>query len=333
MLLIFRDTSVWRRGFPRPKEPTVITKPTLDEYSFVKNIPQDYICTICTTLLKDPHVTECCGQHFCIVCLKTWFTKNKTKQCPHCRTADCYYIRYLPMKRDIDELEVYCTNKDHGCTHIVKLGEVYEHVNKVCEYSEVKCPAMCGSNLFRKDLKRHNERECPNREAYCKYCHSAGTYRQINSHAHQEICPDFPLSCPKNCGASGIKRKNMDNHRKKCPLEPVECQFAKAGCKQKLLSRDLERHMQRSTQEHLLFLNDSFTKLSAQLTNQHEASTVLQRKHDELQRSHTELKKKHDELQRKLNADNKKATPKLSMAKVRRGSRGSWSSRRGLRYK
>ena len=49
------------------------------EYKFVKELPDDYQCMICTKVLNEPHLTDCCGQHFCQACLKQWFKKQAKK--------------------------------------------------------------------------------------------------------------------------------------------------------------------------------------------------------------------------------------------------------------
>ncbi len=39
-------------------------------YEFVDKVPEDHHCTICTNILTDPVLTECCGQDFCDGCIK-----------------------------------------------------------------------------------------------------------------------------------------------------------------------------------------------------------------------------------------------------------------------
>ena len=262
---------------PRRPEPEDLE----DQYTFVQEIPAEYKCLVCTKLLREPQVTECCGQHFCLYCLEKWLQDHRGKPCPMCRTLRCNYMRYLPMKRDIDELEVYCTNKKLGCTSILALKDADKHQN-ICDFGEVSC--FCGKKLLRKEMSDHKRNTCPKRQVQCVYCKERGPYQKIKTKLHQTKCPDFPLNCP-NCGTPGIKRRNLKNHKKTCPMMPVECPFSNAGCQERVCRRDLKTHEANCVQQHLLLVMNSFSQLSVQHDN-------LKKAHETLQKEHTELKQK-----------------------------------------
>ena len=253
-----------------------------DQYIFVKAIPADYKCLICTKLLREPQVTECCGQHFCLYCLRQWLQGTSGKPCPMCRAQKCNYIRYLPMKREIEELEVYCKYQKLGCTKTLALKDAEEH-RKVCEFEEVSC--SCGKGFLKKELMNHQQNYCPYRQVQCIYCKQTGPFHQIMAQVHQNRCPGFPVNCPNQCGTSGIKRGNFENHLKTCPMMPVDCPFSKAGCQEKMYRRDLQSHQANNVQQHLLLVMNSFSQLSVQHDN-------LKRAHEALQREHTQLKQK-----------------------------------------
>ena len=40
------------------------------DFTFTRPVPNRLQCTICTKVLRDPHLTECCGQNLCESCLK-----------------------------------------------------------------------------------------------------------------------------------------------------------------------------------------------------------------------------------------------------------------------
>jgi TNF receptor-associated factor 4 len=124
------------------------------EYKFVKELPDDYQCMICAKVLNEPHLTDCCGQHFCQACLEQWFKKQAKKICPHCRSETFTHMRYLPLKRKIDDLEVYCPNKKEGCKEITKLGELDAHKNR-CGFAKIICTQGCRKSIPRKDLTWH----------------------------------------------------------------------------------------------------------------------------------------------------------------------------------
>ncbi len=232
-----------------------------ERYKFVKEISDEHKCVICSKFLREPQVTGCCGQHFCQYCLEQWLKTNHEKPCPHCRTPNCNYIRYLPMKREIYELEVYCPNQMIGCLTISTLQKIDGHLN-ICELEEVTC--SCNKKILRKKLKNHQQNHCSRRMVQCQYCREKGMHMTITSAHHRNMCPDLPINCPKKCGASDIKRKNMESHRNKCPLELVECKYLKAGCRDKICRRDYEAHERDNVQQHLQITMESFTKLSTE---------------------------------------------------------------------
>ena len=152
----------------------------------MKLLPDDYQCMICTKLLKEPHLTDCCGQRFCQACLEQWFKKQAKKMCPHCRSETFTHIRDLPLKRKIDVLEVYCPNQAEGCEKIMKLGALDDHKNE-CGFAKVKCPRGCQSvdEIKRKDLKKHAE-VCPLEEVQCPFseagCDASILRKDLNAH-------------------------------------------------------------------------------------------------------------------------------------------------------
>lgn len=123
------------------------------ELSFVKPVAEDFYCSICQSILRDPVLTECCGQHFCTECLDNWL-KLATLICPHCRTKDFKHIKSLPMLRMINKLTIYCPMKSFGCLEKFRKDSLNEHL-RTCDYILVQCSNKCGEMLFRKDYESH----------------------------------------------------------------------------------------------------------------------------------------------------------------------------------
>ncbi len=131
--------------------------PPISSYTFVDPLPDKYKCEICKNLLRQPHVTECCGQHFCEECLEKAASEinpahNHQKigtKCPHCRHSSFHHIRYLPFKRDIDSMKVYCLRKSSGCNVQVAYGNRVDH-DKTCGYIRVPCTNNCGKTSLKR---------------------------------------------------------------------------------------------------------------------------------------------------------------------------------------
>ena len=194
------------------------------EYEFVDEAPEKLICNICTKVQRDPHLTSCCGQHFCGSCLENWF-KRQQKSCPHCRERYFNHFLNKAIKREINELKIQCTHHGEGCQWIGQLGSLQTHLDSEngCDYMEVKCPNRpCSNHIKRKDLPEHLSSDCAQRSHRCEHCGYEDTYLKITTY-HYELCPEYPVECPHMCGAEAIKRKDMSAHRDECPEELVEC--------------------------------------------------------------------------------------------------------------
>ncbi len=124
------------------------------DYKFIEPISEDFYCSICRSVLCQPVLTECCGQHFCRACLDSWFDVGQGEICPHCRNKDFKYIKSLPMIRKINELNILCPLQSLGCTDVFRLDILNDHL-RICDFLLVHCPNMCGEMLFRKDAQEH----------------------------------------------------------------------------------------------------------------------------------------------------------------------------------
>ena len=278
---------------------------------FVDDVPDRFICQICTRVLRDPHLAVCCGQHFCESCLNQWFKKKGRKaSCPHCRAEGeaFHYVIHKGLRSEIGELKVYCTNLGEGCEWIGELGELESHLesDNGCGYVIVPCPNKCilrkaysggrGKRsrkictMKRNDLDEHLTDECYLRPCWCEFCGRRDTYEAImgrdSGGGHQARCPEAPLTCPNECGSNSIKRKDMKSHRSQCSQEPVECPFAEAGCEEKLTRCQFEDHMSSDQQQHLLLV----------MKDHHETKKMLCKANKELSQTMKELSETKKEL-------------------------------------
>ena len=263
------------------------------------DIPERYLCnTICTKVLRDPHLTSCCGQHFCESCLNNWFTKSKhrTPSCPHCRTKGSSFNHFLDkkLKRDIQELKIRCSNKVRGCEWTGELENLEKHKSENgCGFVEVECSnEKCREIIMRQDLKKHLETLCIYRLVTCKFCGKTGTDIYITMN-HKPVCINYPLPCPNNCCGDGIQRKDMPTHREQCPLESVECQFAEAGCSVKVVRKELDKHLTDNQQQHILKLMSAYKETNKELK---EVKQELKETKQEIKQAKKELEEVKREL-------------------------------------
>ena len=146
----------------------VVSVPQYGGYDckFASQVPERFVCNICTKALREPHLTVCCGQHFCESCLKNWFMKRGKKSCPHCREEkDFTHVPNKERQRDVFELKIHCTHHEEGCQWIGELGSQQMHFDKVCGCVKVVCTNKCKldgevQKFKRKALQDHLDNEC-----------------------------------------------------------------------------------------------------------------------------------------------------------------------------
>ena len=216
------------------------------ECEFVDPV-KDFECPLCLHVTRDPNLTSCCGQHFCQVCINRIQTNHQP--CPFCKETNFTVLLDKKQKRKVLELKVYCTMKEQGCSWTGELGGLSRHLND-CQYVTISCTKGCGASFQRCRLAAHIAKSCPMRDFTCEYCGFKSTYEEV-CNKHWPECAKYPLPCPNKCGIAKVQRGSLDQHLNKCPLQQVECEFCHAGCKEKILRKDLTEHMEKNLQKHL----------------------------------------------------------------------------------
>ena len=124
--------------FPFPKKKTILGHQVS---RFISAPQSDFLCTLCGMVVRDPLECKRCSRLFCTFCLicKDRCPRSENLQnCPYCK------FKSLPQKpskvllRILNELKVYCMNKENGCEENHSLGKVTSH-ESVCKYRKVKC--------------------------------------------------------------------------------------------------------------------------------------------------------------------------------------------------
>ena len=161
------------------------------DLDFVYRVPGRYMCTICSKPFHKPHVTECCGKHFCETCLQS--EGKKKKRCPN---LDCgaegkkfKHIIHKGLQGEILKLKVRCIHHRERCRWEGKLDDLETHLNndsrsdisEGCRYVTVNCPNGCNEkDIKRKNLSAHLS-QCP----------------YLNGRVHVE-CPYKDVGCRAN---------------------------------------------------------------------------------------------------------------------------------------
>ena len=134
-------------------------------YTFLKPPPKRLECPLCLLVLREPNVTDCCGNHFCRSCIQQ--IKLSKRPCPLCQGASFNLMLHKGVMREVNALEIKCPNGGAGCPWEGELGKVNNHLNgdriSGCGFVEVECAFQCGRTLQRRLLQEHLNDVCPKR--------------------------------------------------------------------------------------------------------------------------------------------------------------------------
>ena len=247
--------------------------------NFKFTIPEDSLCKKCRHVPREPNLISCCGDHFCKDCIAP-YQLNKLP-CPSCGEVGFSMMLDKREHKKILSLKVYCSMRSRGCKWIGELKGLEAHMDMEtgdCMHITVQCPSDCGQEIERGTVKDHLAHECPLRDYTCPHCNFKASYKVV-SEDHWPECPYYPVQCPNKCGAH-CERDTLKDHINVCSKEGLVCSFSYAGCREKFLREDMEKHMEKATKKHLSLLAATIFKMSEKLQNLEKAFDECKQEND-----------------------------------------------------
>ena len=266
-------------------------------FNFVEDLPDLFKCGVCRSVLRDPHITECCGKNACHSCITEVAEKGGPCPIPGCGCKKVKINFNRGLRSDILESGVYCQSKEAGCEWVGKLDELTKHLKEECPFVKVECQYHCGKRMQRQAVQDH-----------------------------KKTCERLPIKCHQ-CGEI-YERCHHADHFKVCPFTKIECPFNIVGCKSKVANKDMQQHFNNLLSEHYTMVSKHSQSVQAQLreanlTIQHQkkklvldsaeidllnteitdelgAVSALKHTLEEAEREYVELQKVHDELKNKI---------------------------------
>ena len=246
------------------------------DFDFTEEPPEELNCPVCLLVLRDPHLTSCCGNHFCQSCVEK--IQGGWSPCPLCKDSSFTTFLNKSFQRKVNELKIQCPKAENGCTWIGTVGSATNHLDPSCgdcEYVEIECD-LCNVEIQRKELVDHKSEKCANRPFACEHCGYSNTWIEVTS-KHWKTCVKFPLQCPNKCGIGTIERKNLNTHIKVlCPLQVEPCAFQFAGCSVQVPRKDSAEHLAASTATHVTLLAGVCAEYKSKLDAKQEEVDGLQ---------------------------------------------------------
>ncbi|CAF1654076.1 unnamed protein product [Adineta ricciae] len=220
-------------------------------------LPTNYQCPSCFNYLRFPIQFEDCGHHICSSCLPD--IMRVAPRCPTCQQpiSKDKIVNDKNLQKEIQNLEVYCTNKEKGCTWNGTLRESQVHIES-CEFVTIECPNQCGASFERRFKTKHQDEDCAKRMTACEFCKERIPLE--NEIAHLNICPEFKVPCPNQCSDKEYPRREVQNHlENECPKQEIHCPFTDCGCEYLGRRPDIAVHMKENPGIHLNMAGKTIT--------------------------------------------------------------------------
>ena len=147
-----------------------------DETIFLEPLPDKLQCPVCLrNVQKNPHLTRCCGNHFCQTCIES--VQERGHACPLCKSNRIEIFPNLQQKRDINQLRVRCPlhKENHGeCEWKGNFGGLREHV--IGHHAEIV-------------LEEEQRREAYVGEQSCYWPPPSTSYHPLRDGGHLVVLP------------------------------------------------------------------------------------------------------------------------------------------------
>ena len=96
-----------------------------EDYLFVEQPSKDFFCPVTYSLLLQPHLTSCCGNH---ISQEASSIQREGGACPLCNTHPWNTMFSKHFRRQVKLLQVFCCYENRGCEWQGELARYEEHI-------------------------------------------------------------------------------------------------------------------------------------------------------------------------------------------------------------
>jgi hypothetical protein len=156
--------------------------PTEKEYGyedsrFEKDVDENFHCSICYNVLKEPRMCRNNGHVYCLACISEHLKVN-SQTCPECNEHLSVDTLRRPrvVNNYLSKLKINCDYASRGCPEFTCVEDLQTHVAN-CEFAPVFCSnENCGKEINKQDQVHHETEVCGYRKVKC---HDCGQTREV----------------------------------------------------------------------------------------------------------------------------------------------------------
>ena len=142
-----------------------------EDSRFEKDVDENFHCSICYNVLKEPRTCRNNEHIFCDACIREHLKVNG-QTCPECNEHLTIDMLRRPrvVNNYLSKLKINCDHASRGCSQFTCLEELETHVAS-CGYAPAWCSnAECGMEINKQDKVHHETEVCEYRRVKCHDC-------------------------------------------------------------------------------------------------------------------------------------------------------------------
>ncbi|CAB4021304.1 RING finger 151-like [Paramuricea clavata] len=148
-----------------------------DDNRFEKDVDENFHCSICYNVLKEPRMCRNNEHIFCLACISEHLKVN-SQTCPECNEHLSVDTLRRPrvLNNYLSKLKINCDYASRGCPEFTCVEALKTHVAN-CEFAPVFCSnENCGMEINKQDKVHHETEVCGYRKVKC---HDCGQTREV----------------------------------------------------------------------------------------------------------------------------------------------------------
>ena len=139
-----------------------------DDSRFERDVDEDYHCSICFNVLKNPRTCKNNDHAFCLTCISEHLRVN-SETCPECKedltVATLRRPRFLSNR--LSKLKINCNHASRGCLEYIYVEDLESHAGS-CGFAPVMCSnENCGMVINKQEREHHETVVCEYRKEEC----------------------------------------------------------------------------------------------------------------------------------------------------------------------
>ena len=142
-----------------------------DDSRFEKDVDENFHCSICYNVLKEPRMCRNNEHIFCLDCISEHLRVN-SQTCPECNEhLSVDTLRRARLANNyLSKLKINCDHASRGCPEFTCLEDLETHVAN-CGFAPVLCSnAECGMVINKQERVHHETAVCQYRKVKCHDC-------------------------------------------------------------------------------------------------------------------------------------------------------------------